>query len=556
MVNYDVIFIHPPSIYDFRKKAVFAGPVAYTVGGSTEQFITPPVGMLSIADYLERHGFKAVVDNLGSRMVHSDSLEVEEYIGSLSAKVFGIGLHWCVHSQGAVEIARLVKRLHPEAQVVMGGLTSTVFHEEILRNYDFIDAVIRGEAEKAFVHYLQALEGQKEWVEVPNLTYRDSQGKVCSTALMEPDADLDEYEFTRMDLLLPKDSSFAAGIMKSWTLPVCRGCVQNCASCGGSAYAYRTYLGRKKPAFRSPERIVDDLRKLADQGVELVFLFQDPRIGGRKYWRALLKALQKMDVPLQQLTLELFAPADEEFMLELAKIPAPVVLTISPESGVDQVRKSHGRHYTNEELFETLRLCKKYGIKLGSFSMAALGEDTAETIHQTWDGWEQICLLNINEHAPVDYAFGPMLLLDPGSLAFDQPEEHGYRLRFKTLKDYVSGMSLPSWHQWISYETKGLSREDIARLTLDSLEYSINLRERCGFYSPADADTARFCFVETGRQTVRVVDELMTVADERKRDHELKMYRKYLEMKLDSILYMYQVHAQEQAQAQSEPPAH
>jgi hypothetical protein len=52
MMGYDVVLIHPPAIYDFREKAIFPGPIAYTVGESTEQFMIPPVGMLSIADYL------------------------------------------------------------------------------------------------------------------------------------------------------------------------------------------------------------------------------------------------------------------------------------------------------------------------------------------------------------------------------------------------------------------------------------------------------------------------------------------------------------------------
>jgi B12-binding domain/radical SAM domain protein len=547
MVDYDVILIHSPSIYDFRKKAVFPGPVAYTVGGSTEQFITPPVGMLSIADYLTRHGYSAIVDNLGARMVRSDSLIVEEYLGSLSARVFGIGLHWCVHSQGAMEIARLIKKLHPGSKVVMGGLTATVFAEEIVRKYDFIDGVIRGEGEKPFVRYMQALDSGEDLASVPNLTFRREDGSVCSVDLMEPDPDLDEYEFTRLDLIQPPMSSFTPGILPSWTIPVCRGCVENCASCGGSAYSYKKYLGRRKPAFRSPEKIVADLRKLTEQGVELVFLFQDPRIGGRKYWRALLKALQEMEVPLRQLTMELFGPADEEFIRELSRISVPVALTISPESGVDHVRQSHGRSYTNEELYRTMDLCKKYGIKLGSFTMAALAEDTTQTIRETWDTWEQICLLNVNERAPVDYAFGPMLLLDPGSLAFDQPEKYGYRLVFKTLEDYIAGMNLPSWHQWISYETRNLTRDDIIQLTIDSLEYSINLRERVGFYNHDDASIARFCFVESAKETVKVVNEAMELP-QKERDTLLKRYNQFVEMKLGSLLFMnYQ---REQAEAQ------
>ena len=85
-MTYDAVLIHPPSFYDFRKQPIFPGPIAYTVGGSTTQFIMPPVGMLSIAEYLERGGYHARVDYLGERMLADSNLDVEEYIGQLSAR--------------------------------------------------------------------------------------------------------------------------------------------------------------------------------------------------------------------------------------------------------------------------------------------------------------------------------------------------------------------------------------------------------------------------------------------------------------------------------------
>jgi radical SAM superfamily enzyme YgiQ (UPF0313 family) len=306
MMGYDVILIHPPAIYDFRERAIFPGPIGYTVGGSTGQFITPSIGILSIADYLSRNGYHVLVDNIGERMITSPSFNVEEYIENISASVYAIGLHWCVHSQGAIEIARLCKKLHPESIVVLGGLTSTVFHEEIVRKYEFVDAVIRGEAEKPFLQLMRALELQKNLEAVPNLTFRDNNGGIRNTPLMEPSIDLDEFEFTRLDLLEPKGAIFTPGLLPNWTIPIARGCLHNCVSCGGSAYSYRTYFGRERPAFRSPEKIAEDLRKLTNQGVQLVFLCQDPRMGGKEYWSRLLSKLQKEKLQLRQLTMELF----------------------------------------------------------------------------------------------------------------------------------------------------------------------------------------------------------------------------------------------------------
>ena len=460
--------------------------------------------MLSIAEYLDRNGYNVLVDNLCERMVKSQLFDAKEHIKNLSAKVYAIGLHWCVHSQGAIEIARLCKELHPDAMVILGGLTATVFSEEIIYKCEDIDVVIQGEAEKPFLLLMNALKQNKKLEEVPNLTFRNSEGGVISNPLMQPCADLDEFEFTRLDLMEPKGAIFTNDTPPHWGVPICRGCVHNCVTCGGSRYSYRTYLGRKKPAFRSPQKIAEDIQKLSSQGANLIFLFQDPHMGGEEYWNNLFTTLRKKITPPIHLSMELFAPADEKYLKKLSKVGVPINLTISPESGVYNVRKAHGRDYTNEELLKTIKLCKKYDIRLGIHSMIALADDTPETIRKTWKTWEQICQINSKNQdiAPVLYAFGPMILLDPGSLAFDLPNGNGYRLIFKNFEDYYKGLSLPSWHQWISYETKHLNRDLITKLVIDSIEYSTNTREKYGFFSKTEADSLRYHYVTASKLVI------------------------------------------------------
>ena len=246
-------------------------------------------------------------------------------------------------------------------------------------------------------------------------------------------------------------------------------------------------FGRDKPAFRSPAKILEDLAKLGEQGVYSVFLFQDPTMGGRKYWKELLCALKSDKSDLSEIVLELFEPPPSEFLEGLSSLRERIRLTISPESGVDSVRKAHGRTYTNEEILSTSRLCMKLGLRLTAFFMIGLAEETYETVEQTSRLWEQFYAMRCGEPqgggGAVKHAVGSMILLDPGSLAFDHPEKYGYKLLFKNLRDYISGMLMPSWHQWVSYETRWLSRKDIATLTLHALTESILVREKYGLYS-------------------------------------------------------------------------
>jgi B12-binding domain/radical SAM domain protein len=533
-MTYDVLLMHPPSIYDFRKRPLFPGPIAYTVSESTEQFVIPPVGMLSIADYLDRNGYKVLVDNLGERMVSDKAFDAERYIERTSARVYGIGLHWCVHSQGALEVARLCKKLHPDSLVVMGGLTATRFHEEIILKYDFVDAVIRGEAEEPFLQLMINLDKRRGVTDTPNATFRSDGGKVRQEPIMKPNPSLDEFEFTRLDLLEPKGSVYTASMPPHWSLPVCRGCIYNCATCGGSAYSYRTYLGREKPAFRSPRKIAEDLQRLSDQGVRLVFLFQDPRMGGRKYQEELIATLRKEKTQLEGLTMEFFKPADQDYVRDLSGIGVPITLTISPESGVDSTRMNHGRNYTNEGLLRTIEACQKYAVHLMVFFMLGLADETRETIEETWRLWKRISSIDQaarTGHSPgsVSYAFGPMVLLDPGSLAFDFPAKHGYRLISKNLEEYVKAMASPSWHQWVSYETKSLDRDSIVNLTLDSIERSIEIREECGIYGRLQAAKERLHYVDANRWVIKQVNRMMETPGESDRATTLESIRKALD---------------------------
>src|SRR6185369_4376559 len=213
-----------------------------------------------------------------------------------------VGLNFQQHAQGAMEVARLCKELHPGSLVVTGGLTATRFHEEIIGKYEFVDAVVRAEAEKPFLELVRALEKNGRLGDTPNLTYRTEGGEIRSTPLMKASSDLDDFEFTRLDLIAPDTSIFPPNAPPRWSLAVCRGCTYNCSICGGSAYSYKKYLGMSKPAFRSPGKIVRDIKKLNDQGVRFIGLYQDPRMGGTRYWQELLAGLVKEQAEIERLS--------------------------------------------------------------------------------------------------------------------------------------------------------------------------------------------------------------------------------------------------------------
>jgi B12-binding domain/radical SAM domain protein len=543
-MNYDVILIHPPAIYDFRKKPLFSG----ALGPSVEQiqFIKVPIGMLGIANYLDRHGYKVIIDNLADRMVNSKDFDAEEHIKHCSAGVYAIDLHFHHHAQGAIEVARLIKKLHPSSLVIIGGFTATYFHEEIIQKYEFVDGVIRGEAEKPFLELMRTLEKCGKLADTPGLTYRTDTGEISISPLMQPNVSLDEFEFTRFDLLEPKTSVFPSDTEPRGNLVVCRGCTYNCITCGGSAYSYRKYFGMKRPVFRSPEKIVEDIKQLNEQGIRSIGLYQDPRMGGEKYWKELMAALRREKLAPGHLSIDLLAPANEEFVREVATTGKRVTFYICPDTGACDVRRAQGRCYSNEELLNTIKLAHGHHISVTPFFSVGLAGETRETIKETWELWDKLCSLDkmaldkgtfgrsVDSLAPVGGPIIGPIILEPGSLAFDFPDKYGYRLTFSNLEEYIKGLSQPSWHQWLNHETKQLDKDALIELIFESIEYSIYQRERYGVYDKSKATTERFQ-VKADRITVGEVDRIMGLEDEAERESGLRSLKNSRDYFLNSM---------------------
>jgi len=62
--------------------------------------------------------------------------------------------------------------------------------------------------------------------------------------------------------------------------------------------------------------------------------------------------------------------------------------------------------------------------------------------------------------------------LDPGSMAFEEPERYGYKIFHRTLEEHRRALLSPSWKYVLNYETEWMTREDIV---LSSYEASLEL---------------------------------------------------------------------------------
>lgn len=472
MTNPALILLHAPSVYDFRIKTILRGPISDLVPSSSV-FEMYPIGFTTIAIHLEDRGYPVRIINLAARMLQDHAFDVEKFIGELPEPlVFGIDLHWLPHAHGSLEIAKIIKSNFPDVPILFGGFSSTYYHEELIR-YPQVDLVMRGDStEEAVYALMEALRRGQSLDSVPNLTWQDAQGDLHINPFTAKPADFDfvDLDFRRVMMSAVRQRDLQSylpfiGWLKYPIMPVvsCRGCVMNCVGCGGSAFAFKKLHNRDKPAFRSPEKLAEDMFHIASISNGPIFVLGDIRQAGAEYAQQFLSAVAGIDVPV---IIELFSPAHDKFFGTVAKSIPHFALEVSIESHDPVVRQAFGKHYGNSAFEDTLRSAFAYGAqRIDLFFMAGLPKQTYQSVLESAD-YAETLLKTFGKDKRLRPFIGPMApFIDPGSLAFEQPEKHGYHIFYRSLEEHRKALLEPSWQFTLNYETNWMSRHDIVQST-------------------------------------------------------------------------------------------
>ena len=532
-VKPDLVLLHAPSVYDFRKESILYGPISDVIP-STPIFEMYPVGFSSISEHLLTLGFETRIINLAFRMLDDKNYDPEKVIRRLRPKAFGIDLHWLPHAHGSVEVAARCKRYHPEIPVIFGGIASSYFHEELIERPE-IDYVIRGDStEIPFGMLMQVLaenpepETRDHWLsKIPNLTWHTFGGEVRINELTHLPDVIDRFSNNYLNLF---KASLKFGDIKSqipfhdwWEYPITaimtsRGCNEGCAICGGSTAAFRGYTGRTRTAFRPSENIIQDVKNIVRYSAGPVFLIGDLRQHGMDYAHTVLDGLGRANI-CNEVIIELFSGADEPYIKRIADNLPNFNFEMSPETHDDAARKASGKPYTCADIERSVELAFFYGAnKFDLFFMTGIPRQTYDSVMETIDYCESLMKrfdkrlkLFISPLAP---------FLDPGSLAFEHPDPTGYKILFRDFESHRRALLAPSWKYTLNYETQWMTRDQIVRST-----YEAAIRLNQAKFKNLQIDRATFADVDRRIRSALVllekIDELMQIEDLERRTREL-----------------------------------
>jgi B12-binding domain/radical SAM domain protein len=487
-----LILLHPPSHFDYRERKL-RHSLASATAATSPLFEYYPLGFIALLEYASRYGFDVRIINIAVKMAKSGRFDPRRLIRKLKPLVFGIDLHWMVHANGALDLARICKEEHPEIPVVFGGLTASYYHREIIES-PHVDYVLRGDStEQPVVDLLRALDTRQEPSGVANLTWKRNGEVVVNPLTYQPDLLDIRMDYRRLIKHMLRYRDLRGGLLTGYQWPAyafnmtlsCRGCLHTCLTCGGSNWA----LGRSALAVRDPEALAQEIISIQHLTTSVVGASGDIR----QHEPDRLIAELRRHKPTRPLSFELFEAGGEDFLRKLASIGPPLDIHMSPESHDEQLRSRYGRFFSNEQLEADLEFALGSGGKALLFFAIGIPGQTGESVMKSV-AYAQQLLERYNGRYPakLDVMLSPLLpFIDPGSPAFEHPEKTGYRLFARTLAEHRDLLRKPDLRDVLNYETDAMTRAEIIDVAIEAMDRMIETRARCGLLKGKWAEKER-----------------------------------------------------------------
>lgn len=459
----DLILLHPPAAWDFRGRRDIYFPFLGTTGDIP---ITPlyeyyPLGFRALQRHLGERGRKVEIVNLSTLFLRYRDLSLATLAEALDARLVGIDLFWMVHAQGALAVAEELKRLRPDLPIVLGGVTSSYYSDELIR-YPFVDLVMRGYDTLGPVEQLlSALERGGDLGSVPGLGWKDRDGSVRRNPLPPSRGEVAcGIDWSRM----PARDSASMLSVRELVTNHSAGCSFACGWCGGSRDAFRRIYGEESRVQRKalPEIAweLSSMRPLqgADRYHMYVMGYYNEPDERRPF---ILDRVEEANV--KSVNYEQFHLTSQDELRRMVRANPRTAITLSPESHDLRVAKAAGRGvYTNQEMERWIELALGIGIeRIDIWYFVGMPEQDRDSVRGSVEYAERLLDRFGNSVNPMVCPMVPVL--DPASTFFEDPASHGYRVFHRSLEEHRRAAMRPSLIGRMNYETRWLSREDIVR---------------------------------------------------------------------------------------------
>ena len=336
-----------------------------------------PLGVLSIAAYLEREGHRVFVhDCLGPKAV-SKTRDIVEKILSHHPDVVGLSATTSGFLDG-YDLATEIKKRQPQILTVFGGVHISSMGAVLLEQFKHIDYLCMGEGE---VTLAELASGQSR-ASVNGLVWRDA-GQPVTNPPRPHIPDLDTLPFPAYEKLkgFPKGYNlplFSYILSPGATMITSRGCPYKCSYCDRSVFkqGYR---------YNSAEYVYEHMRYLRNRyGVRHINIYDDLFTTNRRRITRLCDLLTSNPLGMQLNCAVRVGHADDA-LLEMLKDAGFLQLSLGIETGDPDLMKLHKPGVDLEEVRDTVKRIQDKGLRVKGLFMMGLPGETVESVKKTSD---------------------------------------------------------------------------------------------------------------------------------------------------------------------------
>jgi len=315
-----------------------------------------PMGVYYVGAMLRANGY--AVEILNAHNLNNAPHRIYRILEEKRPDVIGFSI---LHANrwGGIDIARMAKKVNPDATVVFGGVGATFLWEHLLTHFGEIDYVVRGEGENSFLELVRFLEKEKRGApgHIDGLAFR-KDGRPFATAEREPVAELDS---------LPMPAEHFTFQHISLT----RGCPSGCTFCGSPA------IWKRRTRFHSTAYFVSQIKQLHAKGVRFFFVSDDTFTLKRRLVIDICRRLIDLDLDVTWAAISRVDCVDAE-MLAWMRRAGCTQISYGVESGSPEIRALYRKNISEEAICRAFELTVRFGILARAyFIYGAPGESDA-----------------------------------------------------------------------------------------------------------------------------------------------------------------------------------
>lgn len=432
-----------------------------------------PLGMLSVAAYMEKQGHKVQVfdsllypDETEDKTHFGASFErIDKAIKDFGPDIIGITNLFSTQMKKALGVTEHIKSIYPDAKIVVGGPHATAKPEEFLESSS-IDIVVVGEGELTLAFIADYYNGKKKISEVNGIAYlKDGKLQINKPEYIQ---ELDSIPYPAYHLVdIEKYFEFAKigrgsrfydvfyEPKREITIITSRGCPYECIFC--SIHPTMGYKFR----YNSPEYVAGHIELLTKKyGVDSIHFEDDNLTLNQPRFEKILDMILEKGLKFEWDTPNgVRADALGLSLLEKAKRTGVRELRIAIESGNEEfLNKVVKKRLKLKNVVETAINCKKLKIPLSSFYIIGFPSETMADIQQTLDfAYRMMKEYNVKPH--VNFAM-PLV----GTEMYDIAKEKGYLVTDDYTKGRMFGMSALKTEHFTPEDLKNFSAKFYKRV--------------------------------------------------------------------------------------------